>query len=105
VLDRIELDRDSALALLPFGPEVNNTVAIVSGGAPMVVNQAVDAGTDLYITGDASHSIYHTSREAGINVISAGHYATETWGVSLLAERVAADLGLKTFLVDIPTGL
>jgi dinuclear metal center YbgI/SA1388 family protein len=93
------------LAVLPFGPKEISTVGLISGGAPLEVEQAIALGLDLYITGDANHVAYHRCREAGINAISAGHYATEVWGVQRVAARLAADTGLETTFVDIPTGL
>jgi len=78
---------------------------VVSGGAAMEAFQAIEAGVDLYVTGESSHSIYHAALEAGLNVVAAGHYATEVWGVKALAERLAADFGVRTFFVDVPTGL
>lgn len=96
---------DPILGSLPFGPERNTTVAIVSGGAPWDVLQAIDQGVDCFVTGDASHSIYHHCLEAGINVLFAGHYQTEVWGVQALSVRCAHDLDLETRFIDLPTGL
>lgn len=93
------------MGVLPFGPDQISTVGIVSGGAPYDVSQAIEQGLDCYITGDASHSIYHEALESRINVIFGGHYQTEVWGVKLLAQRTAVDTGLNTFFVDVPTGL
>ena len=93
------------LAVLPFGPDRITTVGLISGGAPLEVDQAINLGLDLYITGDANHIAYHRCREAGINAIFGGHYATEVWGVQRVAEKLAADTGLETQFLDIPTGL
>ncbi len=72
------------------------TVAVVSGGAASEALQAVEAGVDLFITGESSHTIYHTCLEAGLNVLFGGHYQTETGGVQGWAERTARDTGLET---------
>ena len=102
--ERICGKRDTYLGILPYGPEQIRKIGIVSGGAPETVHQAIEEGLDLFITGDASHAIYHDCLEAGINVLFAGHYSTEIWGVRQLAERVRADNRLETCLLDIPTG-
>jgi dinuclear metal center YbgI/SA1388 family protein len=94
-----------ALGILPFGPQTIHSVGIVSGGAALEALEAIAEGLDLYITGDASHAIYHRSLEAPINVIFGGHYLTEQWGVKLLAEKLRAEQGLETMFLDIPTGL
>lgn len=96
---------DAPRAVYPFGPELIRSAAIVSGGAAFEAFQAMEAGVDLYVTGEPSHSIYHHVMEAGLGVIAAGHYATETHGVRAVAERAARDLGLETVFIDLPTGL
>ena len=42
---------------------------------------ARSAGLDTYITGEGPHHTYFDAVEWGLNVIYAGHYATETLGV------------------------
>ena len=96
---------DQARTILPFGPESITRVAVVSGGAPFELHQAVSEGLDLYITGEPSHSIYHEAAESRINFVAAGHYATEVHGVKAMAERVSRELGLETLFVEQPTGL
>ena len=96
---------DDVLSILPFGPEKIESLGIVSGGAPKNVSEAIDQGLDLFITGDASHTIYHEALEHGINVIFGGHYATETWGVRRLAGLLAERFGVEAVELDVPTGL
>lgn len=96
---------EDALSILPFGPEEIKTAGVVSGGGADEVLQAIDEKLDLFITGDSAHTYYHHSLEGRINVIFAGHYLTEIWGVKLLAEKVKKSLGLETVYLDIPTGL
>ncbi|MDR3200611.1 MAG: Nif3-like dinuclear metal center hexameric protein [Spirochaetales bacterium] len=91
--------------LLPFGKAEVQSVGVISGGAAHEVDQAIELGLDLYITGDSAHEVYHSCQEAGINVLFAGHYQTETWGVRLTAEKTRADTGLETRFFDVPTGL
>ena len=74
-------------------------------GAGEDVDQAAELGLDCYITGEFAHEQYHFAEEAGINVISGGHYGTETMGVSLLKEKVEKELGLRTLFIDLPTDL
>jgi putative NIF3 family GTP cyclohydrolase 1 type 2 len=87
--DKLFGAQQPVLNTLAFGPKEIRSVGLISGGAPYEVSQAIDEGLDLYITGDAQHAVYHSALEAGINVIFGGHYATETWGVRLLAKRLA----------------
>ncbi|MDR2468359.1 MAG: Nif3-like dinuclear metal center hexameric protein, partial [Spirochaetaceae bacterium] len=84
--ERIAYKSRPAVALLPFGKNINTTCAVVSGGAAKEVEQALAEGVDLYITGESAHSIYHTVMEGKLNMLCGGHYATEVWGPQKLAE-------------------
>ena len=105
ILDRLGFERDSLLSVLDFGPELIKSAGVITGGASREVEQAITEKLDLYITGEISHQIYHQCLEAGINVISAGHYQTETYGVRNVMKAVEDQLGLETVFLDIPTGL
>ncbi|MGI9255376.1 MAG: Nif3-like dinuclear metal center hexameric protein [Salinispira sp.] len=99
----------TVLGTLPFGTDTIGSAAIVSGGGTFAVDEAIEKGIDLFITGDASHNIYHRCLEARINVIFAGHYASEIWGVKLLMEHFlqgpGAECGIGAEFIDLPTGL
>jgi putative NIF3 family GTP cyclohydrolase 1 type 2 len=89
---------------LAFGSPSIKTVGIVSGGSASNVREAIDEKLDLFITGDASHDVYHECAEAGINVIFAGHYLSEVWGVRALEKVIAGQTDLRTCFIDVPTG-
>ncbi|MDR2864008.1 MAG: Nif3-like dinuclear metal center hexameric protein [Spirochaetaceae bacterium] len=91
--------------ILPFGKKINESCAVVSGGAAMEAMQAMEEGIDLYVTGETSHSIYHLAQEGRINIIAGGHYSTEVWGMRKVMECLAAELGLDVEFIDLPTGL
>jgi dinuclear metal center YbgI/SA1388 family protein len=90
--------------LLPFGPENVSEVGIVTGSGADFLDDALAAGVDTLVTGEGKQQVYHQSRESEINVLLAGHYATETFGVRSLA-ALADDWGLETTYVEHPTGL
>jgi dinuclear metal center YbgI/SA1388 family protein len=93
------------LTILPFGPAEVRTVGIVSGGAPLDVEQAVAEGLDAFVTGEPAHQVYHYCREERINAVFAGHYRTESHGVKALAAWLAGETDLETTWLDVPTGL
>ena len=100
-----ELDiGDGSVRTLDFGPDTVEDVAIVTGSGVDWLDEAVDVGADVLITGEGKQQAYHEAREAGINVVLAGHYATETFGVRALRSHLE-DWGLRTTYVDCPTGL
>jgi dinuclear metal center YbgI/SA1388 family protein len=105
VLLKLGFDREMCAAVLNFGGKSNASVGVVSGGAIGQVQEVIDGNLDLYITGEMSHQFYHLCLEEEVNLLCGGHYQTETFGVSLLAERLRRDTGLETSFIDVPTGL
>ncbi len=90
--------------IIPGGKNLVNTVAIVSGGSPYSVLEAIDQDIDLFITGDRSHEVYHTCLEEGINMICAGHYATEIHGVQRVGKWISENSDIETLFIDLPSG-
>jgi len=62
-------------------------------------------GADTFVTGESSHAHYWSAVDHGLNVIYAGHYATETVGVIALGQHLTEKYGLETRFLDFPTGL
>lgn len=96
---------EGRIHMVPGGPERIRRVGVITGGAGSMVPAAVEAGLDAFVTGEGAHHNYFDAEEGGINLFLGGHYATETWGVRALAERVAERFGIEWFFVDHPTGL
>lgn len=90
--------------VLAFGGETVRRVAIVSGAAAGLIPEADAAGVDAFITGETSHIAFHEARERGLNVLFAGHYATETLGVRALGDHLTERFGVETVFLDVPTG-
>ena len=105
ILSVLGFNANEMLAVLKFGPEKCRSAAVITGSACREVEQAIDENIDLFITGEITHQIYHQCMEAKINVISAGHYLTETFGVKNVEKAVNEKLSLETFFIDVPTGL
>ena len=93
------------VALVPGGPEHVESLAIATGGAASLMAEAAAAGADTFLTGEGNHHTYHEAMELGINVLYAGHYATETFGVRKLAASTAERFGVEHRFYDVPTGL
>ncbi len=92
------------LRVYDFGPDTVRRVALISGGAVTMADQVAAAGYDTFVTGETTHNLYHDIREYGLNVICAGHYATETFGLEALARHLEERFGLETVFIDLPTG-
>ncbi|WP_019895890.1 Nif3-like dinuclear metal center hexameric protein [Hydrogenovibrio halophilus] len=87
---------------LPGGPEQVETIAWCSGGAQGMIQQAIDWGADVFISGEVSEQTTHQAKESGIHYLAAGHHATETLGVKALGKHLADKFGLDVTFVDIP---
>jgi dinuclear metal center YbgI/SA1388 family protein len=105
IVRRVLPDGSRPRTLIPGSAKEIGSVAVVSGGAAMEALQAMEAGIDLFVTGEPSHSVYHSVIEGGLGFLAAGHYATEVWGVQAVAERLSRETGVKTLFIDLPTGL
>ncbi|MDB6120874.1 MAG: Nif3-like dinuclear metal center hexameric protein [Verrucomicrobiaceae bacterium] len=102
---RLKQATGAAVHLCPGGPAVTKRIGLVTGGAGSEVAAAVAAGIDTFITGEGPHWSYTLAEELGVNLIYAGHYATETFGVKALARHLNEKFGLPWEFVDHPTGL
>lgn len=93
--------------VFPFGEKTVQTIGIVSGGAGGInrVAEAIDKGCDLYLTGVLYEESHALAREARLNVIAAGHYNTEKFGVIALGKKLEEKFGVTTEFVDIPNPL
>ncbi|HYG43168.1 MAG TPA: Nif3-like dinuclear metal center hexameric protein [Bordetella sp.] len=76
-------------------------VAWCTGAAQSMLDDAVQAGADAYITGEASEPTVHLARETGTGFIGAGHHATERYGIQALGQAVAQQFGIRVEFVDI----
>ena len=113
----VEISRDALLAKVaaatgttphfcPGGPTAVKEIGVITGGAGSQIHELAATGIDTFLTGEGPHWSYTAAEELGINLIYAGHYATETFGVKALAARWAAEFpGLTATFIDHPTGL
>jgi len=76
-------------------------VAWCTGAAQASFLEAVDAGVDLFITGEVSERTYYEAKETGVHFIAAGHNATERFGVQAVGIWLTRNLELETMYIDI----
>lgn len=77
------------------------TIAWCTGGAQSMIEKAVDLGVDAYVSGEISEPTVHIARETGVVYFSAGHHATERYGVKALGEHLASQFDIEFLFVDI----
>ncbi len=80
-------------------------VGVITGGAGSEVQAMADAGIDTFITGEGPHWSFPLAEELGVNLIYAGHYSTETFGVRRLSAHLADKFALAHGFLHHPTGL
>lgn len=105
LIGTLEKSLHTKVSLLPFGPRKVKKVGIVSGGGASLAAEASDRGCDTFITGETSHSGYHIAKESRLNMIFAGHYASETVGLKALGRHLEKKFPIEYKFVSAPTGL
>jgi dinuclear metal center YbgI/SA1388 family protein len=95
----------SEVRLIPGGPSEVRRVGVITGAGGNMVAAAREAGLDAFITGEGPHHSFFDAMEGGINLVYAGHYATETVGVQALGEHLASRFDLSFEFHHHPTGL
>ncbi|XXQ67470.1 Nif3-like dinuclear metal center hexameric protein [Neisseriaceae bacterium B1] len=75
-------------------------VAWCTGGAQGYFQAAIDEGADVFITGEVSEAQFHLANETGVAFISAGHHATERYGVQALGQVLADEFGVAVQFFD-----
>lgn len=88
--------------LLIEGEGLVQKIGWCTGGGQGYIDQAIAAGVDLFLTGEASEQTFHSARENGISFIAAGHHATERYGVQALGDYLARRFALEHLFIDCP---
>ena len=103
--DTLEKELGESVLVHAGGKLELETLGIISGAAARDVVTAADEGLDAFLTGEPKHETFYDAFERGIDALYAGHYMTETVGVSLLADKIEQEFGLSTEFILLPTGL
>ncbi len=77
-------------------------IAWCTGGAQSYFQAAIDEGVDVYLTGEISEAQYHLAHETGKLFISAGHHATERYGIQALGNALAQQFAVQCSFFDEP---
>jgi len=76
-------------------------VAWCTGAAQGYLEDAVRLGVDVFISGEVSEQTVHLARESGVAFVSAGHHATERYGVQALGAHLADRFGISHQFIDV----
>jgi len=94
------LERDNLT--FPFGKKNVSKVLIISGGAASDYPLALEYGADTFLTGEIKESLVRPMEEVALNLIIAGHYQTEKFGVQALGHHLQDRFDISFEFIDIP---
>jgi dinuclear metal center YbgI/SA1388 family protein len=103
--DFLESKLSTKCRVLKFGKVELKTAAVVSGGGGEDIAEAITEGIDVFITGEVTHSCYQRAKDGKLNIIAAGHYATETVGLKALMPAVHQKFNIPTIFIEADTGM
>ena len=72
------------------GGKAVRKVAVGGGSCASGMLDALAAGCDTFVTADIKYNQFWDAQDLGLNLIDAGHFATENPVVAVLAEKIAA---------------
>lgn len=86
----------------PFGNKKVSRVLVISGSAAYNYSLAISQGADTFLTGEIKESLVRAIEEVKLNLINAGHYNTEKFGVQALGSRLQKRFKVICEFVDVP---
>ena len=89
---------------LHIAPETDKpikTIGWCTGGGQDYIELAAQKGLDAFISGEVSERTTYSAREQDIHYFSAGHHATERYGIKALGEWLAQEHGFDVEFIDI----
>lgn len=76
-------------------------VAWCTGGAQSFFDAAIEAGADVFLTGEVSEHVTHAAAESGVAFVAAGHHATERFGIQALGQHLSERFDLEHIFIDV----
>lgn len=90
---------DTSCRVFRFGRDRIRSIGIISGGGASLLREACKDRLDCFLVGEIDLAAYNAAREYGMNLIVAGHYATETVGVRSLMPLIRGAFEVDTVFV------
>ena len=76
-------------------------IAWCTGGAQGFIEDAINLNVDLYLSGEVSEKTPAVAKENNITFISAGHHATERYGVQALCNHLCSQFKLQHQYIEV----
>lgn len=100
-----EITASTVTGVVHTGSIPAGRIALCSGGGGEEIYQMHAKGYQTYLTGEENHWVSNAARDMGVNILFAGHYATETFGVKAVGRLLEEKFALPTVFIDNPTGM
>ncbi|MFO8088217.1 MAG: Nif3-like dinuclear metal center hexameric protein [Desulfatiglandaceae bacterium] len=84
-------------------PTSVHRIAVVGGSGGGMINEAADAGADLFLTGDVTHHQALDAIHRNLIVVDAGHFATERAAFSRVIRKLAVSMKEVGWAVEVYT--
>lgn len=78
-----------------------SSVAIVSGGAHWMIEQAIQEEIDCFVTGSFDEPIWDLAYENGLHFFALGHFSTERVGVQSLKQITTNHFDIPTSFINL----
>ena len=78
-----------------------NSIAWCTGGAQGFIDEAISLKSDVYLSGEVSERTPAVAKENDMIYISAGHHATERYGVQSLTKHLSSKFNLKHQFLEV----
>ena len=97
--DRLEKEFSGGITAMEYGSASPAKVAVLTGSGRSALSHLKSHGADTLITGELRQEHFNLAQEEGFNLYVCGHYATERYGVTALAEMAGAAFNLPASFV------
>ena len=85
---------------IEYGSEKPKQIAILTGSGQSAIDQLQINNIDTLITGELRQHHFNMAQELCLNLYPCGHYATETFGVKALAEKVSEQFQIEWQFIE-----
>ena len=97
---RLKKEFGQNITAIEYGSSTPSRVAVLTGSGRSALSHLKSHGADTLITGELRQEHFNMAQEEGFNLYVCGHYATERYGVTALAEMAAAEFNLPVSFVS-----
>jgi dinuclear metal center YbgI/SA1388 family protein len=100
LIQHIEATLGTKLQIVRGNQNIGRVAIIAGWGArPVWMSEAKAKGATTFLSGEAIHFGKLYAKESGMNLILAGHYATELPAIEKLLECIGKEFGIETELI------